>query len=205
MSKGFDSGALWAPRSVEETLQMYADWAAHYERDVGSAGYETPARLAAALADAMPDQTVPVLDFGCGTGLSGMALAGAGFPQVDGTDISPEMLAVAREKPCYRKLWQGQPGEIPQVADLGYGAVTATGVISLGAAPPETLADLLSAMPCDGLLGLSYNDPTLNSPAYMAALEGVQEEGLAEVLSAAHGPHLSAKDMGSTVYVLRRL
>ena len=40
---------LWVPRPVEETLEIYADWAAHYDADLAEAGYDTPHRIAAAL------------------------------------------------------------------------------------------------------------------------------------------------------------
>jgi len=61
---------LWAPRPVEETLDIYANWAASYDDDLAEAGYETPHRIAAALAKfTTPDARI--LDFGCGTGLSG--------------------------------------------------------------------------------------------------------------------------------------
>lgn len=60
--------ALWTPRPVDETIAIYADWAATYDDDLGKRGYHTPTRIADALkAFAKPDD--PVLDFGCGTGL----------------------------------------------------------------------------------------------------------------------------------------
>ena len=40
-----------------------------------------------------------------------------------------------------------------------YQIIMATGVISLGAAPPDMLATLLDKLPTGGLLAFSYNDP----------------------------------------------
>ena len=47
--------------------------------------YATPVRIAAALRQ-MASPGDPILDYGCGTGLSGAALREAGFALVDGTD-----------------------------------------------------------------------------------------------------------------------
>ena len=58
-------------------------------------GYATPPRVAMALRLAGANVEKGVLDYGCGTGLSGMALAAVGFQVIDGTDISPEMLSQA--------------------------------------------------------------------------------------------------------------
>jgi len=194
---------LWAPRSVAETQELYADWADTYEADVNRMHYATPGRIAAALAMQSKDMSAPVLDFGCGTGLSGDALAQVGFTTVDGTDISPEMLEQAKAKPAYRAVWLSAPEEIG-IERGKYAAITATGVISLGAAPPETLTDLLEILSPGGLLAFSYNDPTLEEASYIAALDQVQDDGKAELLFREHGPHLSEKVTGSDVIVLRR-
>jgi len=190
---------LWTQRSPEETRDLYTNWAATYDTDVTGAGYATPARLAEALAGHCPDLAAPILDFGCGTGLSGRALNAAGFATLDGTDITPGMLEKAAGLGIYRKLWASQPGDAPPT---GYATIAAIGVVSLGAAPAGTLATLVGALSPGGLLGFSYNDATLADAGYMAALEAAQAD--ADLIHDAYGPHLPAKDMGCRVYVLRK-
>lgn len=198
---------LWTERSPEETLKLYADWADSYEADVAAYGYATPARIATLLAAHLSETSAPVLDFGCGTGLSGVALRKAGFTKIDGTDVSDEMRALAAAKNVYRSLIPGIPGEMPAGAKGQYAAIAAVGVISLGAAPAEMLYPLLDMLPKGGLLAMSYNDATLVSPAYMQALCDVQVSGTARLLAADYGPHLPQKEgaRGSTVYILERL
>lgn len=195
---------LWTPRSVEDTQKIYADWAEGYDGDMDRMSYATPGRVAAALAGCGADPAGPVLDFGCGTGLSGAALRAAGFTTVDGTDISGEMLGVARSKGLYRDLRLGTPGEV-SASPGDYAAIVATGVISLGAAPPEMLDALVDALAPGALLAFSYNDPTLQAQPYLDALDRVLASGRAEQLFREHGPHLNEKVTGSDVIVLRRL
>lgn len=195
---------LWTHRTVEETQQIYADWADSYEADVTRMNYATPTRLAQALAKFTDDRSEPVLDFGCGTGLSGAALAAAGFSSIDGTDISPEMLAQAYDKGVYRALWEGTPGEV-RARPGDYGAITAIGVVSLGAAPPEMLGVLLDTLAMGSLLAFSYNDPTLMDASYTDALDALISSNRCELLFREHGPHLSEKVTGSDVIVLKRL
>lgn len=199
---------LWTPRSVEDTQKLYADWADTYEDDVTAMAYATPDRIAQALIDQSADPTRPVLDFGCGTGLSGTALARHGFSTIDGTDISPEMMEHAATKevngaPLYRHLWLGDPNTF-SVQTGQYDIIVATGVISLGAAGPEVLHLLLNALSPGGLLAFSFNDPTLADPTYTSALDDVLANGTATQLFRAHGPHLTDKVKGSDVIVLRR-
>jgi predicted TPR repeat methyltransferase len=201
MSKPITDPKLWTPRSVEETMSLYQNWAETYDAELAQLGYMTPARLAAALAGHLPADTA-LLDFGCGTGLSGAALKTAGFQTFDGTDITPEMLAKAEDRGIYRKLWQGTPGNVDVPAET-YGAIFAAGVISLGAAPAELMAVLLNILPKDGLLAFSYNDPTLQDQTYLDALDAVLVAD-AELLVREYGPHLTGKDMSSDVIILRK-
>ena len=77
-------------------------------------------------------------------------------------------------------------------------------MISLGAAPPDTLDLVLGALAPGGLLALSYNDATLADAEYVAKLDQVQAKGVASLTWFEHGAHLPAKGLGSTVYILRR-
>ena len=203
MSKQPMKPQLWTPRPVEETVQVYRDWADTYDADVAERGYQTPARLAALMKDHIPLDAV-ILDFGCGTGVSGAALRQAGYKTIDGTDITDAMLDVAGPKGIYRSLWLGTPGATP--ADPGtYHAILAAGVISLGAAPPETLGSLIEATSPGAFIALSFNDPTLEDGSYDAYLDSQVTEGLVEIVARTHGPHLADLEMGSDVILLKRL
>lgn len=194
---------LWTDRSVDETIEVYRDWAETYDADVGGRGYHTPKRIAAALAPHLSPDAL-ILDFGCGTGISGAALRAAGFAHLHGTDITAEMLEIARPKGIYETLWLGAPGAAPARPGT-YAAIVATGVISLGAAPPETLDLLVQALAPGGLIALSFNDPTLADGRYDAQLASHIEHGAVEILFREHGPHLDDMNMGSDVIVLKRL
>jgi predicted TPR repeat methyltransferase len=60
------------------------------------------------------------LDLGCGSGVLGLALRGAGLREpLDGLDLSPVMLGLARETGCYRELHRANlllPEECPPLA-----------------------------------------------------------------------------------------
>lgn len=195
--------ALWTPRPVNETIAVYADWAETYDTEVSSRGYRTPDRLAAALAVFVAPAT-PILDFGCGTGIGGAALIRAGFHTIDGTDITKEMLEKAQARGIYRRTWHSSPNDMG-IGVGDYAVIVAVGVISLGAAPAETLRPLIEKLGHDGLLALSYNDPTIADKTYSDALADVCDAGLAEVIFREHGPHLEDVGMGSDVIILRHL
>ncbi len=68
---------VYDAKGTDETRALYDDWAASYDAEIAENGYATPRRCAEALAGFATDPSLPVLDFGCGTGLSGLALRAA--------------------------------------------------------------------------------------------------------------------------------
>lgn len=195
---------LWVPRPVNETLAIYAKWAVSYDADLIEAGYESPRRIAEALAK-FANLKTSILDFGCGTGLSGKALYDIGFKKLDGMDISTEMLEIAKVRGLYDQLWKSEPGEMTDVNMGQYDIIVAAGVVSLGAAPPETLSIMINKLSTNGLIGLSFNNPTIEDGSYDIVLNNEVKMGRIKVLFRENGPHLSQKKMGSDVIILKRL
>jgi predicted TPR repeat methyltransferase len=85
---------------------LFDQYAPRFEADLaGRLAYRTPAELAVLLRDAglAADGSRRVLDLGCGTGLSGLALAPFA-ERLEGLDLSPAMLAQAERHGVYAAL-----------------------------------------------------------------------------------------------------
>jgi len=201
MSEKFLDKVYGTSATPEAMRSLYDDWATGYDSEVGENGYATPARVAEALARHMADRHAPILDFGCGTGLSGAALEAAGFSLIDGCDLSAEMLKEADAKGCYRRTWQVE-GRDP--IPTGYTTIAATGVISVGAAPIETYDAILDVLPSGGLLALSFNDHTLDDPTFEGKLRARADDGTTRILFQEYGPHLPGIGLKSNVYVVAK-
>ena len=187
-----------------DTDALYRDWAESYDDEVGAMGYATPGRVAAALRNFAADPTSALLDYGCGTGVSGAALAGVGFTSIDGMDPSPEMLAQARAKGIYRDLLPLDLSDPAPVPSGRYPLIAAIGVIGAGAAPLAAFDLLMRALPRGGLLGLSFNDATLADPSCEGRVSDWTDTGAARLKFREHGPHLREKNINATVYVIER-
>ena len=185
----------------EATKALYRDWAQSYEDEVLANGYATPERCAVALAKFATNPDGPLLDIGCGTGLSGAALAKHGFSCIDGTDFSPEMLALAEKKGIYRSLTLG---DVNTPLPGNYANAAAIGVFSPGHAPPESLHEFLAVLQPGGCLVFSLNDHALKDAAYQGAIMNEIDGGGAELLANDYGPHLPKIGMQCRVYVLRK-
>ncbi|MEO1563143.1 MAG: class I SAM-dependent methyltransferase [Pseudomonadota bacterium] len=188
----------------EETDAFYSDWAATYDAEVIANGYKTPERLSKALVE-FAAKNQKILDIGCGTGFSGEHLAAQGFSNIHGTDPNDEMLEVARQRSVYTSVWKTDLSD-PLTFEIGaYHVITAIGVISTGAAPPETLEAVLHKLKPGGLLAFSFNDHALDEPAFPAARDDVLAKGLATERYRNYGPHLTGQNLNSDIYIFERL
>ena len=194
----YDSG-------TNDSRELYASWASTYDNEVQKNGYVTPERVAKALKDIVTNQSEVILDYGCGTGLSGFALQAVGFTNIDGLDVSQEMVTLAEEKSIYKKLTVFDPStKIPVHADQ-YKIITAIGVIGAGAAPLEVFDNLFSLLPPSGLFAFSFNDHTLSDPNYEEKVNQCLSSGQAIILHKSYGNHLPKANLKSNIYILKKL
>lgn len=190
--------------SAEDTQKLYSDWSDTYDSQLGDTGYITPRRCAEALALYSPDTSAPMLDIGCGTGLSGTALAAMGFTAIDGTDPSSEMIAVAQPKQLYQKLWLTDLSNPFDFKAGIYAAMAAVGVINPGHAPGSTIRHVMDMLPIGGLFVFSLNDNALKDSEIATALEDVCALSWVSVLHDEYGDHLPGIKLNARIYVLQR-
>ena len=184
----------------DQTRAHYDQWSGSYDQELSDNGYATPARCAAALVSTQTPVNAKILDFGCGTGVSGAAMQTRGFHTLDGCDLSAEMMKIAGTKGLYSKLWQIEAGdELPK----GYDVIAAVGVISTGAAPPETLDIILDALNVGGRVVFSFNDHALADPNFPAKLQ-LRIAKDARLIFEEYGPHLPGIGLKATVYVIEK-
>ncbi len=154
----------YALETPDDNRRLYAKWAATYDEDfVASTGYVYHDNVVAAFLDAGGSAGGPVLDVGCGTGNVGVALCDVGEKAVDGIDISPEMIEVARVKrsvfnePAYRSLMVADltvPLEIP---DDSYMGIVSAGAFTHGHLTPEPIRELVRIGAPGALCALGIN------------------------------------------------
>lgn len=177
--------------SSSELQAIYADWASSYDEQVfGELGFTGSRRIADLLAEHAADRSLPVLDLGCGTGACGARLAEHGFLAVDGVDLSPEMLAVAAGKGCYRALDVADLTTIAELPRGGYAASVSAGTFTSGHVGAEHLGPILAAHTTGAVLAwvvaeavwLSFEQALLQHGVeiVLSDLESVREGGQPE-------------------------
>ncbi|MEL7091667.1 MAG: methyltransferase domain-containing protein [Pseudomonadota bacterium] len=99
----------------------------------------------------------PVLDVGAGTGICGVALRDRGIEPVDGTDISEEMLEIARAKGAYRDLFAANLLEGLPLLEYPYQGAVSSGTFTHGHVGPEGIDPILAVLRDGARVVISVN------------------------------------------------
>jgi len=154
-----DLDRAYALETPEDSKALYRDWADTYDSSFAEhMDYIYPAAVAAVFAARAGRDVGPVLDVGAGTGLVGEALARLGRWDVDGLDISEQMLAVAMGKGHYRAVIPADLTRSLDIASGTYGAVISAGTFTHGHVGPEALDELLRIAKPTALFVLGINE-----------------------------------------------
>ncbi|QPC86043.1 methyltransferase domain-containing protein [Mesorhizobium sp. NBSH29] len=133
---------VYAANNSAELQNAYQAWSSDYDRETAADGYCLPFIIAAWVARYVPADSGPLLDAGCGTGLTGPYLRALGYSDIEGLDFSPDMLRVAQRRDAYASLVEAELGKKLPWRDGHFRAVYSTGVFTEGHAPASSLDEL---------------------------------------------------------------
>lgn len=166
---------VYAAASPGELAEAYADWAATYDAETFRDGYHLPFSIAAFVARHVPIGAGPLLDAGCGSGLSGPVLAALGYRDIEGLDLSPAMLALAARSGAYVRLVEAELGTPLPFEDAHFAAFLSTGVFTAGHAPPASLDELVRVVRPGGHAIFTVRDVVL--PAFREKMDALEAAG----------------------------
>jgi predicted TPR repeat methyltransferase len=134
---------LYSSQTNKELSTYYDEWAKEYDHELVEDGnYIAPQRGAKVLSQFV-SQAARILDAGCGTGLVGEILHRNGYSNLEGMDISVEMLKQARQKNVYTLLHQKVMGEPLDFPTDSFDAIISVGVFTYGHAPSSSFDELI--------------------------------------------------------------
>ena len=161
-----------------ETAAYYDAWAENYDQTLAQWSYRSPAIVAAMLkGDLAPDE--PILDAGCGTGLSGRALHAAGFRRVTGMDISQASLDVAAQADVYERLLQVNLQEVPLPLQTDeFAAAQCVGVLTYVPDTEAILREFCRVVRPGGLVAFTQREDLFEERNVAAVMQTLAKEGL---------------------------
>ena len=169
--------AVHSARDARAVSAAYAAWAATYDRETAELGYLLPFLIAAWVARYVPRGEGPLLDAGCGTGLSGPQLKALGYGTIAGLDLSEEMLKIAAGRDSYNDLKQATLGERLPWPDGHFRAFFSAGVFTMGHAPAAGLRDLVRVTRAGGHAVFTVRDQVFEAGGFQAVFDELEAAG----------------------------
>lgn len=168
---------VYGSGNAQELDAAYADWAARYDRETAALGYLLPFLVTAWVARYVQPGEGPLLDAGCGTGLTGPQLKALGYDRLEGLDLSAEMLDIARGRQAYDDLKQATLGGDLPWPDGYFRAFVSTGVFTIGHAPASAFHDLARITAPGGHAIFTVRDRVLEDGGFRDVFKALEDAG----------------------------
>ena len=177
----------YALRTPEDNRRLYAKWAATYESEfVDAKKYRYPKALAELFNEVVPPTGFErIVDIGTGTGLVGAYLSALRSQTLlDGIDISPEMLAEARQKVrsdgtrVYANLYERDLTQAVASANAPYDALVSSGTFTHGHLGPGALSNLIHLVRDGGCFVIGINNEHFAALDFAKEFEDLTQRGL---------------------------
>ena len=162
--------------SLDQLEAYYDKWSESYEEDLLGMGYDAPQRAAAAMNERGIDHAQPVLDAGCGTGLTGLHLRKIGFEHITGVDYSTVSLEKARRKGCYAELKRLNLNEPLDFADDWFAAAQCVGTLTYVDNIPGLMREFCRVVRPGGIVSFTHR-LDLYDDGFRSALREIEEVG----------------------------
>jgi predicted TPR repeat methyltransferase len=167
---------VYGATTPEELAAAYAAWAASYDAETAVLGYYLPFQITAWVARYVPMGEGPLLDAGCGTGLSGPALKALGYDDIAGLDLSPNMLNIAGSRGAYSELKEAALGGPLPWPDGHFRAFFSTGVFTISHAPASGLFELVRITRKGGHAIFTVRDQVFESGGFHEVFAGLEQQ-----------------------------
>ena len=191
--------------SEADTLTFYDRWAEEYDAQLERGlHYLAPRLLAEALARHQNVGDAPLLDVGCGTGLTCTCLRELGFTTIDGIDFSKAMLTKAEEKGVYRKLIEADLNTRLPFDDATYAAAISTGTFTLGHVGPEPIDELLRVLFPGAYFACTVHDAIWESRGFARKFADLENLGAIRVVEQTAGRFFEGSEASARYCVIQK-
>ena len=186
----FVSQAYGLTDDNEAHVEFYRKWAADYDHEMlDKLGYTSPSTIASLLIEQLPEKSSRIIDIGCGTGLTCTLLHKQGYSNLDGIDLSPDMLQVAGNRNIYQSLFTGDLNLPLDVSNNTYDAAVSSGTFTHGHVGAEPLEEVVRILKPGGILAITVHHDLWQSHGFEAKLKSLVSSNAIECVTLQEGPY----------------
>ena len=183
----------------------YDNWARKYEYELlNEYGYCAHIIAAEALLKYELRKDCEIIDIGCGTGLVAEELISMGFSNITGLDISSKMIAIAKGKGLYKKLYKKRVEDVDNSIFEKFDVLTCVGSFGLGHIGPKSLKTLMHLVKKGSIVIIFMNAEPFIFEDYKKYIENLVSYKAVEVITIEDHNYMSKIERPGKLMIFRR-
>lgn len=187
----------YALDNKEGLKAFYRKWATEYDAQMASEDYLSPIGIARSLVKYLPTGKPHVIDIGCGTGLTGLALVEVRPVRLDGLDISPEMINLAMQRGIYQQCMVADLTASLAIESDRYDAAICSGTFTHAHVGPEAVNEIIRILKPGGLFACTVHFKLWQSAGFKNQFDAmIADSGIYELERKSGAYYEGAEDEG---------
>ena len=150
---------IYQLNTSKEVLKYYKEWTAKekFNKDMVDWDYTAPINAVSLIIKYALKKNIKILDAGCGSGLVGIEMQKNGYNNIDGVDLSQDMLDLI-PKDIYQNLGIADLNQSLKYENHKYDVVMCVGTFTYGHVKPHALDEMIRITKNRGLICFSVNE-----------------------------------------------
>ncbi len=189
----------------EDMQAFYSNWADKYDAQLEKElNYLAPEKITALFIRYTTDYDAKILDIGCGTGLTSVDLAKAGYRHIDGLDFSAAMLEKARGRNFYLSLIEADLNQPLAIGDNEYDAAVSSGTFTHGHIGAGPLDEIFRIIKPGGFLVCTIHRAIWSEHGFEEKIDALNHSGQIRTLEMNRDVYFKDSDPDGMYYVLQK-
>ena len=150
---------IYQLNTSDEVLKYYKDWTRKdkFKKDMVDWNYTAPLNAVSLIKKYAFKKNIQILDAGCGSGLVGIEMKKNGYTNIDGVDLSQDMINLI-PKDIYQNIEIADLNKPIKFENNKYDLVMCVGTFTYSHVKPQALDEMIRITKNKGLVCFSVNE-----------------------------------------------